>query len=170
MINRSGHFSVQLGKAAAVLILLVALVLGPLAMIRLNQAWGWPRWTIPAFQELGSALMVAAAAVWVYCWRAFSCIGKGTFFATEPTRAMVTTGLYRYSRNPFYVAHVAFLLGWFLLSGCPTLLLYSGLAFAVIQSVILWWEEPGLRRRFGADYARYVKTVPRWLFLRSRSR
>jgi protein-S-isoprenylcysteine O-methyltransferase Ste14 len=62
---------------------------------------------------------------------------------------------------------VAFLFGWFFLFGCLTVLLYTGLAIALIQAVIIWWEEPGLRKRFGKEYERYAQTVPRWLFIRS---
>jgi protein-S-isoprenylcysteine O-methyltransferase Ste14 len=165
--NRFRRLPVVFGKVSAFLILLIALVLGPIGMIRLNKVWGWPQWKIPVFQAIGGGLVVCAVTVWFYCSHLFSSDGKGTFFATEPTRQLVTTGLYRYSRNPFYVAHVAFLLGWFLLSGCPTVLLYTGLAIGFIQAVIIWWEEAGLRKRFGEDYARYTQAVPRWLFIRS---
>jgi len=157
-----------LGKISAIIILLIALLLGPIGMIRLNEAWDWPRWKIPVCQVIGGGLMVGAVAVWLYCSRLFSRIGKGTFFATEPPRYLVTAGIYRYSRNPIYVAHVAFLFGWFLLSGCPTVLLYTGLAIALIHAVIIWWEEPGLRERFSEDYERYTRTVPRWCFIRPR--
>jgi protein-S-isoprenylcysteine O-methyltransferase Ste14 len=156
-----------LGKISAALILLIALVMGPIGMVRLNSLWGWPRWKIPVCQVIGGGLMVSAMAVWFYCSHLFSRIGEGTFFATEPPRRLVSSGLYHYSRNPFYVAHVAFLFGWFLLSGCPTVLLYTGLAIALIHAVIIWWEEPGLRKRFGEDYERYTQAVPRWLFIRS---
>jgi protein-S-isoprenylcysteine O-methyltransferase Ste14 len=165
--RRFRHLPVVLGKIAAVLILLMALVVGPTGMIRLNSVWNWPRWKIPACKVIGGGLILCAAAGWFYCLRIFSWIGKGTFFATEPPRRLVTSGLYRYSRNPFYVAHITFLFGWFLLSGCPTVLLYTGLAIALIHAVIIWWEEPGLRKRFGEDYERYTQTVPRWLFIRS---
>jgi protein-S-isoprenylcysteine O-methyltransferase Ste14 len=164
-IGRSRRLPIVLGKISASLILLIAMVIGPIGMIRLNGLWGWPLWKIPVGQVTGGGLMVCAMAVWIYCSRVFSRIGKGTFFATEPPRHLVSSGLYHYSRNPFYVAHVAFLCGWFLLSGCPTLLLYTGLAVAVIQAVIIGWEEPGLRKRFGEDYERYTRTVPRWLFV-----
>ena len=166
--SRFRRLPIIFGKVLALLILLIALLLGPIGMIRLNRAWDWPRWKLPAYQVIGGGLMVGAVAVWFYCSHLFSRVGKGTFFATEPPRHLVTTGLYRYSRNPIYVAHVAFLLGWFLLSGCPTVLLYTGLAIALIQAVIIWWEEAGLLDRFGEDYERYTQTVPRWLFIRSR--
>ena len=86
-------------------------------MIDLNQRLDWPRWHNPAGQIIGGGLMAGAVAVWLYCSRLFSRIGKGTPFINEPPKHLVTSGLYSHSRNPIYVAHVAFLLGWFLGSG-----------------------------------------------------
>lgn len=160
----------MLGRISAVLTLLVVLVLGPVGMIALDETWGWPRWQAPGGRVLGGGLMVAAVAVWLYCSRLFSRIGKGTPFVTEPPRHLVTAGLYRYSRNPIYVAHVAFLFGWFLRSGALTLLPYIGAIIALIHAVIVCWEEPGLRKRFGEDYVRYTQSVSRWLLIPPRSR
>jgi len=159
-----------LGRIAALAILYVVLVEGPRQMIQLNAEWQWPRWQIPGGRLIGSALMVGTVAVWLYCSRLFERVGKGTPFVTEPPQQLVTVGLYGYSRNPIYVAHVAFLLGWFLRSGCPAVLLYTGVIVALIHATIVWLEEPGLRERFGEAYVRYTHTVPRWLSIRPAER
>lgn len=158
-----------LGKVAAILLLGLVLMLGPAGMIQLNQAWAWPRWQIPAGRVIGGGLMVGAVAVWLYCSSLFSRIGRGTPFITDPPRRLVTVGLYRYSRNPIYVAHVAFLCGWFLTFGHLTLLLYAAVWSVVIHAVIVRWEEPELRARFGEDFVHYARRVPRWLLIRPRS-
>jgi protein-S-isoprenylcysteine O-methyltransferase Ste14 len=157
-------------KISIALALFIVLVLGPVGMIDLNQRLDWPRWHNPAGQIIGGGLMAGAVAVWLYCSRLFSRIGKGTPFINEPPKHLVTSGLYSHSRNPIYVAHVAFLLGWFLGSGCVALLPYTGVIIVLLHAFIVRWEEPGLRERFGEDYVRYTQTVPRWLFLRPRSR
>ena len=157
-----------LGRLAALFILLIVLVLGPVEMIRLNAAWSWPLWPIPAGRFIGGGLMLGAVAVWLYCSRLFARVGKGTPFVTEPPRHLVTAGLYRYSRNPIYVAHVAFLLGWFRRSGAVALLLYTAAIAALIHVTIVRLEEPGLRGRCGEDYVRYTRRVPRWLLIRPR--
>jgi protein-S-isoprenylcysteine O-methyltransferase Ste14 len=164
-VRRPGTLYAALGRLSALLTLLIVLVLGPIRMIELNQAWGWPRWQVPAGRAIGAGLMVGAVVVWLYCSRLFSRIGKGTPFVTEPPRHLVTAGLYRYSRNPIYVAHVALLFGWVLRAGDLTLVLYAGLVIALLQAVLVWWEEPGLRERFGEDYVRYTQSVPRWLLV-----
>jgi protein-S-isoprenylcysteine O-methyltransferase Ste14 len=157
----------MLGKILLVFGLSILLVVGPLGLISLNDAWGWPSWQIPAGGVIGGVLMAGAVGVWLYCLRLFSRVGQGTPFITDPPRLLVTTGLYRYSRNPIYLAHLAFLAGWILLSGRLAVLLYTGLMAALIEAAIIGWEEPELRKRFGEEYARYARTVPRWLFIPS---
>lgn len=168
-MRRSVTLLAVLGRVSAILVLFIVLVLGPVGMIELNEAWDLPRWQAPAGRVIGGGLMLGAVAIWLYCSRLFSRIGKGTPFVTEPPRHLVTAGLYRHSRNPIYVAHVAFLLGWFMRSGHVILLLYTGVVVALIHAVVVRWEEPGLRERFGEAYVRYTQSVPRWLFIRPRS-
>ena len=158
------------GKVCIVVILGIVLVLGPMAMIGLNRRWGLPSWQTAAGVVVGNVLTVSAVVVWAYCSRLFSRIGKGTPFVTDPPTRLVMGGAYRYSRNPIYLAHVGFLLGWVLRSGCLLPLLYTVLITALIQAAIVWWEEPGLRARFGEAYVRYTEAVPRWLLLRPRRR
>lgn len=83
----------------------------------------------------------------------------------QPDRAsaLVTTGIYRYTRNPMYVAVALALLGWSLFLG--HLLALSG---AVV--FVAWMdrrqipaEEHALRGLFGASFERYCGEVRRWL-------
>jgi len=71
-------------------------------------------------------------------------------------------GFYRYVRNPMYLAVIATIVGQGLLLGRIVLLLYAlavGLAFSVF---VRGYEEPTLRRRYGAEYEAYCRAVPRW--------
>ncbi len=146
--------------------LLVAFALIPLGMVELNEAWGWPRWRSGVGHALGNGLMLAAIALAVYCSHLFSRVGKGTPVPVDPPKQLVITGLYRYSRNPIYVAHVALLLGLFLNRGELGLLLYAILYAGVIHAWIVLREEPELRQRFGDEYSRYAGSVPRWIRIR----
>jgi protein-S-isoprenylcysteine O-methyltransferase Ste14 len=62
-----------------------------------------------------------------------------------------------------YSAHAAILLGLFFYSGELSLLLYAGIYIGVIYTWIVLREEPELRKRFGAEYDRYMQRVPRWV-------
>ena len=158
-----------LGKLSLLFFLFIVLVMAPFEMIRLSDALKWPRLRIPGGRVLAGGLVLGAVAIWAYASRLFSQLGKGTPFVTDPPKQLVTAGLYRYSRNPIYVAHMAFVLSWFFASGAIAVLCYAALLFAIIQTTIVRWEEPGLRQRFGEDFVRYTHTVPRWLLVRPRS-
>ena len=139
-------------------------VIGPIAMVELNEALAWPRWQSHVGRISGAGLILVGIAIALYCSRLFSVVGAGTPVPTEPPKHLVATGLYRYSRNPIYVADIAILLGLFLQRGELSLLLYAG-AFAAVAH---WWvvhrEEPDLSERFGEKYVRYMQSVPRWVW------
>jgi len=111
---------------------------------------------------LGAALIVAGTVVLVYAFVQFVTEGVGTPAPVAPTERLVVSGLYRYVRNPMYLAVIATIVGQGLLLGRMVLLLYAfavGLAFSVFVS---GYEEPTLRRRYGAEYEAYRRAVPRW--------
>jgi protein-S-isoprenylcysteine O-methyltransferase Ste14 len=152
------------GMAATVLG--VIFVLGPIGMVQLNEACDWPRWQSGAGSAIGAGLLLAGIAMAAYCSNLFSRVGEGTPVPTEPPKRLVVSGLYRFSRNPIYVAHLAFLLGLFLHRGELSLLLYAALYAGVLQVWIVGGEEPELRQRFGEEYERYMREVPRWIGIR----
>src|ERR687889_217390 len=75
---------------------------------------------------------------------------------------LVVGGLYRYVRNPMYVAVLAAIVGQALLLGQLGLLLYAAALWLISAAFVRWYEEPTLRRRFGADYEAYRRAVPAW--------
>jgi protein-S-isoprenylcysteine O-methyltransferase Ste14 len=95
--------------------------------------------------------------------RMFITLGKGTLAPWDPPRKLVITGSYRYVRNPMISGVVALVLGQALLLGSIPLLLYALAVFVINAVYIPLSEEPGLRKRFGADYDDYVRHVPRWV-------
>jgi protein-S-isoprenylcysteine O-methyltransferase Ste14 len=96
------------------------------------------------------------------CW-AFAVIGRGTLAPIDPPRVLVVEGLYRYVRNPMYVGVAFALLGEAILFGSGSLLLY-GAAFVLVSHLfVVIYEEPALRRKFGAAYDEYRRRVPRWI-------
>lgn len=81
----------------------------------------------------------------------------------EPTDALVTNGLYAWSRNPIYVALTTAYSGLAiaLTSGWALILLPFTLFF--LQKTVIEREEELLAREFGDTYLEYKKKVPRWL-------
>ena len=111
----------------------------------------------------GAALMGAGLVLMYRTITLFARVGEGTLAPWDPPRNFVARGPYRYVRNPMIVGVLAVITGEGALLGSPWVLLWAG-AFFVINSV--WFrlvEEPGLERRFGAEYERYRGAVPRWV-------
>ena len=141
----------------------VLFVLAPAGAVQLNEAWDWPRWQIAGGRVWGSGLVLAGIVVYAYCSGLFSRIGKGTPVPLEPPEHLVIGGLYRFSRNPMYVAQVAYLLGLFVYHGELSLALYAAIFAGAIHASVVRTEEPELRQRFGEEYLRYTQEVPRWI-------
>jgi protein-S-isoprenylcysteine O-methyltransferase Ste14 len=105
---------------------------------------------------LGFMLLVA-------CVRDFCVVGRGTLAPWNPPKHLVTVGLYRYVRNPMYVAMTILLIGWSIVLPSQWLIVYLvGLWIAFHLRVVLY-EEPRLLTLFGAEWQAYQKNVPRWI-------
>jgi protein-S-isoprenylcysteine O-methyltransferase Ste14 len=111
---------------------------------------------------VGAILLAAGAAALLHAFWRFVVEGLGTPAPVAPTERLVVGGLYRYVRNPMYLAVGATIVGQALLLGQPVLLLYAA-AFAVaVVAFVHWYEEPTLIRQFGEQYEGYRQAVPAW--------
>jgi protein-S-isoprenylcysteine O-methyltransferase Ste14 len=119
-----------------------------------------PGWVV--FRVLGTALIVLGAAVVIESFARFALEGLGTPAPLAPTRHLVVGGLYRYVRNPIYIADAAIIVGQALLLGQLWLLLYAAAFLAITAAFVHWYEEPTLSRQFGAEYEAYRRAVPGW--------
>jgi len=97
------------------------------------------------------ALLAAGAVVLVHAFVRFVVEGVGTPAPVAPTQELVVGGLYRYVRNPMYLA-VAAIVGQALVLGQPALLLYAGAVGAATGAFVHWYEQSTLARQFGVQY------------------
>jgi protein-S-isoprenylcysteine O-methyltransferase Ste14 len=124
---------------------------------------GWRSSGPPAWLEVaGWTLIAAGAAALLDAFARFVVEGLGTPAPAAPTEKLVVGGLYRYVRNPMYLAVAAVILGQAAVLGRSVLVAYAALFGAIVWSFVHWYEEPTLRRRHGAAYEHYVRTVPGW--------
>ena len=93
----------------------------------------------------------------------FALQGLGTPAPILPTRNLVVNGLYRYVRNPMYLAVVLVILGQAMILGNVSLLVYGALVWLIFHVFVLAYEEPTLRRTFGPEYDAFCANVPRWI-------
>ncbi len=112
---------------------------------------------------VGAALILAGVAGLVDSFVRFALQGLGTPAPIAPPQHLVVTGLYRYVRNPMYVAVVAVILGQAILFGDWRLMTYGGLMWLAFHAFVLTYEEPVLAQKFGAQYEDFRANVPRWI-------
>jgi protein-S-isoprenylcysteine O-methyltransferase Ste14 len=111
---------------------------------------------------LGAVLTSCAALVLISAFARFAIEGVGTPAPVAPTRQLVIGGLYRYVRNPMYIAVVAAIAGQAFLLGQLVLLLYGAVVGLIMAAFVRWFEEPTLLERFGGEYLEYRQAVPGW--------
>ena len=111
----------------------------------------------------GIVLVAAGTGVLLHAFARFVAEGIGTPAPVAPTERLVVGGLYRYVRNPMYLAVAATIVGQAMILGRPVLLLYAAAFGAAVVAFVRLYEEPTLARRYGAEYDAYRRGVPGWL-------
>lgn len=142
----------------------------PLALVFAGAMW-LASAMLPSF-AFALPWRLALAAAFATAGFAFAVAGIGGFrkagTTANPMRpnsaaTLVTTGAYRYSRNPMYVGVLLALAGW-------ALFLAHALAFPFLPAFVAYMnrfqiapEERALAAKFGAEFAAYRQAVRRWL-------
>ena len=158
-----------MSKAIAVLGSALFFVIAPLVLAGFVP-WSVTRWEFrpPLFDVdltriLGGILIIAGVPGLVDSFARFALEGLGTPAPIAPTQRLVVTGLYRYVRNPIYIALVAVILGQALLFGDWRLLWYGALLWLAFHLFVVMYEEPTLVETFGLEYEAFRASVPRWI-------
>src|SRR5262245_36885687 len=156
-------------KVGAVLGSALFFVIAPCVLAGLIP-WGMTRWEFrPAFfgleitRAMGVLLILIGLPGLVDSFARFALQGLGTPAPVEPTKHLVVTGLYRYVRNPIYVAVTAIILGQALLFGAWGLVLLGAAFWLAFHLFVVAYEEPTLQQTFGREYEAYRANVPRWV-------
>jgi protein-S-isoprenylcysteine O-methyltransferase Ste14 len=118
---------------------------------------------IGVMQIVGMLVVVAGAAVAIASILTFAFVGKGTPAPFDPPRRLVVAGPYRWVRNPMYIGAGLVLLGAAMFYGSIGLVLYAVAFWSAAHLFVLFYEEPVLRKKFGADYDAYIASRRRWM-------
>ena len=147
-----------LRQAAAVVLLPgIVTVLVPALIVGTEVGIGWAGFVVGVpLIAVGPALVIQTVAL-------FARVGRGTLAPWDPTSRLVVHGPYRYVRNPMISGVIFILLGEAALFSSLPLLVWFGIVSALNAIYLPLVEEPGLRRRFGAEYELYRTHVPRWI-------
>jgi protein-S-isoprenylcysteine O-methyltransferase Ste14 len=115
------------------------------------------------FGYLAFPLWAIGIAIVLWCFWDFTFKGRGTPAPIDPPKELVAGGLYRYTRNPMYVSGILALIAWMIWSPSFPLILAPVLFFTATHTFVVLYEEPTLKRKFGAAYEGYLRRVPRWI-------
>ena len=115
-------------------------------------------------QPLGLLPLVVGSVALLWCVRDFYVSGKGTLAPWAPPVHLVVVGLYRYTRNPMYVAVTLILVGWALSFGLPGLWVYTIIVAIAFHLRVVLGEEPWLARTHSTRWEEYTSRVPRWFW------
>jgi protein-S-isoprenylcysteine O-methyltransferase Ste14 len=107
--------------------------------------------------------IVCGAVLYTACQWQFASVGHGTPGVWDAPRRVVAAGPYRRVRNPIYLAALLVLFGEAWLFESMPLLEYAAVLRVAFHLLVVFYEEQHLGARFGDDYARYRRTVWRWI-------
>jgi protein-S-isoprenylcysteine O-methyltransferase Ste14 len=156
-------------RASAMIGSAIFLVIAPGFVAGLAPWWisNWrleaPFFGMQLFRFAGGVLLALGSIGLLDSFGRFAVQGLGTPAPVFPTRHLVISGLYRYVRNPMYVAVVSAILGQGLWLGNVALLEYAALVWLLFHLFVLLYEEPTLRASFGSEYEVFCTAVPRWI-------
>lgn len=120
------------------------------------EAGRW-RWVAAVPSVMGFA--VALRCIWDFGWT-----GRGTPAPIAPPQRLVVVGFYRYVRNPMYLGFAAGWVGLWIVFGHanPSVILAVAAVALGVHLFVIFYEEPTLRGKFGAEYEEYRRNVSRW--------
>src|SRR5678815_1976293 len=116
-----------------------------------------------ARQLLGLVSAILGVALLAECIWEFARRGRGTLSPVDPPVHLVVEGLYKYVRNPMYVAVTLIVLGEAVIAASWTVFFYWVCFFIAANVFVVGYEEPWLRRQFGESYEQYTRHVRRWV-------
>ncbi len=136
--------------------------------------WFWllPQWLgfrvemadMARWRWLAAVPSVLGFAVALRCVWDFGRTGHGTPAPMVPPKRLVVAGFYCYVRNPMYLGFAAGWIGLWIVFGHPSPVAMAAVAAVAlgVHLFVILYEEPTLRRKFGAEYEEYSRNVRRW--------
>ena len=117
----------------------------------------------PYFVAIGIVLGAIGLIMLAETVRALHRVGEGTIAPWEPTRNLVSSGMYAYARNPMIAGVMLVIVGEALVFDSIAIAVYAFVFFITNDIYFRYFEEPSLEKRFGQKYHDYKKSVPMWL-------
>jgi protein-S-isoprenylcysteine O-methyltransferase Ste14 len=124
----------------------------------------WPMSFLSGQISFALGLAVIGLSLILFAWTVRTFLAaKTTLDHRKPTTALISSGPFRFSRNPIYVSMTMFGLGVGVLLDNLWIVLLMLPAVLMIRFFVISKEEAFMESKFGADYLRYKSSVRRWL-------
>jgi protein-S-isoprenylcysteine O-methyltransferase Ste14 len=151
-----------------VIVSLLFIVFGGPGLVLVYIPYWLTRFRVPVGESLwqivlAAALIAAGTAPLFESMKRFVFVGRGTLVPAVPTERLVVSGFYRRMRNPMYTGLLVVLVGEAILFESRDLVLYIAAIWLGTHLFVCFYEEPTLTRRYGVEYLRFKKHVPRWI-------
>lgn len=131
--------------------------------VAVQRGWAWHMAPESSLRfALGLSLVVGGHVIVALFFLTFRRAGQNPLPNT-PSPAVISTGLYRFSRNPVYSANVVIHVGFALMLDNMWILLFLPPAVVIMHYGVIVREEAYMERTFGEEYLRYKNSVRRWV-------
>ncbi|AQA18175.1 hypothetical protein BST95_07950 [Halioglobus japonicus] len=140
----------------------VWLAIGVIVQFVCNEYFPLARFTSTAGQMVGGVILVAGLALLVLAGGLFK-QADTDLIPFKNVSALVTTGVYRFTRNPMYLGMTLVLLGCAVTVGAAAAFIVPPVFMAIIQLRFILPEEQMLRELFPEEFPAYCKRVRRWI-------
>lgn len=147
-------------RALGFVLLVQLTMIGLVPWVLVHRALSTPH---PVLTAIGLGLMGSGLATLIWCNVTFVRRGLGTASPHDPPKVLVVAGLYRYVRNPMYLAAIMTVLGEALATRQSVLAGYATVLAMAYHLFVRYYEEPHLRTVFGSAYEQYCASVSRWV-------
>jgi protein-S-isoprenylcysteine O-methyltransferase Ste14 len=114
----------------------------------------------------GVPVLAVGVVLLLWCVRDFYVAGRGSLAPWAPPKNLGVVGLYRWSRNPMYIAVLTILCGWAIVFASRGLWIYAASIAIAFHLRVVLGEEPWLAHTHGQAWADYRANVPRWFGVR----
>lgn len=121
-----------------------------------GNVWQWHHY-------IGTVIFLIGFIIMLWCIISFAFKGRGTLSPVDPTKKLVISGLYYFSRNPMYLGVILILIGEAIFFQSANLWGYLLFVFIIFHLFVIYIEEPRLRKDFGEEYSLYCQKVRRWV-------
>jgi len=125
--------------------------------------WATPLGRVVIYENKSIAVLLGLSGfgVMIWGWLLFKKF-DAAICPTAKSNLLVTSGIYRFTRNPMYLGIVVMLLAIALFVGTLPFFLVTVCCFLVLNNIFCVYEENKLTEAFGETYSSYKTKVRRW--------